>query len=123
MLKVDRIFTIRKQWNRRGKNRWFSPIWSVKNLTKRFSSNSFFSEVENQLEIVNKSIHENEKEFKRLEKEQSQNAAAAVATSTDKSTTPNPTATTSNFVNNFTLEKLDQNDLRRFVRFWNFDEI
>jgi len=71
-------------------------------------------EVENQLEIVNKSIHENEKEFKRLEKEQSQNAAAIAATSTDKSTTPNPTATTSNFANNFTLEKLDQNDLRRF---------
>ena len=79
------------------------------------STKSFFfasTEVENQLELVNKAIHESEKELKRLEKEQSQ----AEKTAAPSQPAAAPTPALPNLVTAFTLEKLDQNDLRRFVR-------
>ena len=78
-----------------------------------FNSNAL--DLQNQLEHVNKSIHESEKEMKRLENEQSQ-AAVLSSNSNEKSTNvAAPVAPTPTFVNAFTLEKLDNTDVRRFV--------
>jgi hypothetical protein len=71
----------------------------------------FYSDVQNQLEHTNKTIHESEKEVKRLEAEQSQ--APASTGSTDKP--QQQAAPTPAFLNGFTLEKLDNNEARRFV--------
>ena len=73
-------------------------------------------DVQNQLEQINKTMHESEKELKRLESEQSQ-LALSTGTSNDKqSAQAQPqVAAAPTFVNGFTLEKLDNNDLRRFV--------
>ncbi|CAF0964011.1 unnamed protein product [Adineta ricciae] len=69
---------------------------------------------QNQLEHINKTIHESEKEVKRLESEQSQVSNAALTTSTsDKSQQPQA-APIPTFLNGFTLEKLDNNEARRF---------
>ncbi len=73
----------------------------------------FDLDVQNQLEHVNKTMYESEKEVKRLESEQSQ---LPTTTSTDKQqqlqqqSVPTPA-----FLNGFTLEKLDNNEARRFV--------
>lgn len=57
-------------------------------------------------------MHESEKEIKRLESEASQ---LPVATPTEKQP-QQAAAPTPAFLNGFTLEKLDNNDVRRFVR-------
>ncbi|UJR30629.1 hypothetical protein I4U23_018153 [Adineta vaga] len=67
-------------------------------------------DLQNQLENVNKMIHESEKEVKRLESEQSQ---LPTTNSNDKQQPP-ATVPTPVFINGFTLEKLDNNDARRF---------
>lgn len=69
-------------------------------------------DTENQLENINKNIHESEKEMKRLESEQSQLPAA---TPTEKQP-QQAAAPPPSFLNNFTLEKLDNNEARRLVR-------
>ena len=86
---------------------------------------SFRLDYQNQLEHINKTIHESEKEVKRLETEQSQVSNAAPATSTsDKSQQPQ-VAPIPTFLNGFTLEKLDNNEVRRFVSIFHteFDQI
>ena len=72
----------------------------------------FHLDTENQLEHINKSIYESEKEVKRLESEQSQQPK----TPTDKQQTqqPQPVPTPA-FLNGFTLERVDNNEARRFV--------
>ncbi|CAF2676953.1 unnamed protein product [Rotaria sp. Silwood2] len=72
-------------------------------------------DLQNQLEHVNKTIHESEKEVKRLESEQSQlSAAAAAANANDKQQQQQQAVPTPAFINGFTLEKLDNNEIRRF---------
>ncbi|CAF3665637.1 unnamed protein product [Adineta steineri] len=69
-------------------------------------------DIQNQLEHINKTIHESEKEAKRLEAEQTLLSAATAATtnSSDKQqTVPAPA-----FISGFTVEKMDNNDVRRF---------
>jgi transcription elongation regulator 1 len=68
-------------------------------------------DVQNQLEHVNKSMYESEKEAKRLESEQSQ---LPTTTSTDKQQAQQQVVPTPAFLNGFTLEKLDNNEARRF---------
>jgi len=72
----------------------------------------FLLDVQNQLEHINKTIHESEKEVKRLESEQSLLPTVITTNSTDKQQQAVPTPA---FINGFTLEKLDNNDVRRFV--------
>ncbi len=58
-------------------------------------------------------MHESEKEVKRLENEQSQLPTTTTTNPNDKQqpqTVPTPA-----FLNGFTLEKLDNNEIRRFV--------
>ncbi|CAF3434386.1 unnamed protein product [Rotaria socialis] len=69
---------------------------------------------QNQLEHVNKTIHESEKEAKRLESEQSQLAAVTATTTNASDKQPQQAAATPAFINGFTLEKLDNNEMRRF---------
>jgi hypothetical protein len=57
-------------------------------------------------------MHESEKEVKRLESEQSLLPTVITTNSTDKQPQAVPVPT---FINGFTLEKLDNNDVRRFV--------
>lgn len=78
-------------------------------------SNTINLDLENQLEHVNKSIHESEKELKRLESEQSQTAASATINKEKVATSVVAPAPAPSFVNGFTLERLDNNDLRRLV--------
>lgn len=69
-------------------------------------------DMENQLENINKTMHESEKEVKRLESEQSQLPAATPAEKQpQQAAAPTPA-----FLNNFTLEKLDNTEARRLVR-------
>lgn len=77
------------------------------------SFSCFTLDLQNQLEHVNKTIHESEKEAKRLESEQSQLSAASTTNANDKQQQPAVAAPA--FINGFTLEKLDNNDIRRFV--------
>jgi hypothetical protein len=57
-------------------------------------------------------MYESEKEAKRLESEQSQ---LPTTTSTDKQQAQQQVVPTPAFLNGFTLEKLDNNEARRFV--------
>jgi predicted nucleic acid-binding Zn-ribbon protein len=78
-----------------------------------------YSDVQNQLEHTNKTIHESEKEMKRLESEQAQ-LALSTNNANEKSSVQQSQQTptlTPTLVNGFTLEKLDHNDVRRFVSF------
>lgn len=88
-------------------------------MSNEFCHFSFQLDLQNQLEHINKTIHESEKEVKRLENEQSE---AQTSTTTEKPTqqpaqqlqqpTPIPA-----FLNGFTLEKMDNNEIRRLVIF------
>lgn len=85
-----------------------------------FEENFFIEDVQNQLEMVNKSIHDSERELKRLQNEQSQMAAATAANEKANAAAAAaaaavPVPGSSAFLNGITLEKLDQNDIRRFV--------
>lgn len=82
------------------------------------------SDVQNQLEQINKTMHESEKELKRLESEQSQ-LALSTSASNDKQSAQAQTQVVAapSFINGFTLEKLDNNDLRRFVSIHHSDII
>jgi hypothetical protein len=113
---VDLISIIPKQQNQHGINLLYSVMLLVENLffINRFLKTIVFDlDVQNQLEHVNKTMYESEKEVKRLESEQSQ---LPTTTSTDKQqqlqqqSVPTPA-----FLNGFTLEKLDNNEARRFV--------
>jgi len=117
--KDESISIIRKQPNQLGINQLFSPMLSVQELLSTEFPILLFcsiSDLQNQLEHVNKTIHESEKEVKRLENEQSQASASAA---NDKAAQPQqqpPQVTpTPAFLNGFTLEKMDNNDIRRLV--------
>lgn len=73
----------------------------------------FYLDVQNQLEHINKTMHESEKEAKRLELEQS---LLPPTNPNDKQPAQQQAIPAPAFVNGFTLEKLDNNDARRFVR-------
>ena len=116
--KDESISIIRKQPNQLGINQLFSPMLSVQELLSTEFPILFcsISDLQNQLEHVNKTIHESEKDVKRLENEQSQASASA---ENDKAAQPQQqppqlTATPA-FLNGFTLEKMDNNDIRRLV--------
>jgi hypothetical protein len=91
----------------------FSDVIGIKTHHRIFFfTYQFLLDVQNQLEHINKTMHESEKEVKRLESEPSQ-LPPSTTNSNDKQqqqTVPTPA-----FINGFTLEKLDNNDARRFV--------
>ncbi|CAF4353524.1 unnamed protein product, partial [Adineta steineri] len=70
-------------------------------------------DIQNQLEHINKTIHESEKEAKRLEAEQTL-LSAATATTTTNSSDKQQTVPAPAFISGFTVEKMDNNDVRRF---------